>query len=354
MAWAKPQFSRSQVDDAGDALCGSVTRSTRADALVVVGNWRSSHAYPLLATRITLGTRAKRVDKNALIAQRLKRLPSLEAKLKRFGSMKLSQMQDIGGCRAVLRSVRAVDELVRAYAKSVAKNPRRVRFVKKYDYIANPKTDGYRSVHLIYKYRSSARKHAVYNGLRIEIQIRSKLQHIWATAVETVSIFTGQALKSNVGDERWKRFFKLMGSALALKENRPTVPGTPGPDELRAELRVLAEELQVEPILRGWGAAVSVLTERMTDAHAYIILLEPRTKEVLVQGFGKDEMAGATDEYLSIETQRPGVQAVLVSVDSMAALKKAYPSFYLDTDAFIDEVRSVVGNAENIAIPSGQ
>jgi len=40
----------------------------------------------------------------------------------------------------------------------------------------------------------------------IEIQIRSKLQHIWATAVETVGFFTGQAIKSNEGEKEWNDF----------------------------------------------------------------------------------------------------------------------------------------------------
>jgi len=71
--------------------------------------------------------------------------------------MALSQMQDLGGARAVLRHHLNVDELVDLYETASAKNPQgRAEFVKKYDYIRNPKNDGYRSVHLIYKYRSAA------------------------------------------------------------------------------------------------------------------------------------------------------------------------------------------------------
>lgn len=260
VAWATPQFTRTQVDAAGDVLVGGAPGPQLENALAIINNWRSSHAYPLHATKMTLKDRSKRVDRAALVAQRLKRLSSIDAKLRRFGEMKLSRMHDIGGCRAVLRNVREVDELVGAYEKSMAKNPKRAVLVRKYDYVTKPKDDGYRSVHLVYRYRSTSLKHSAYNGLRIEIQIRSKLQHVWATAVETVDIFTGQALKSNVGDEEWKRFFKLMGSAIAVKEKRPVVPGIPAGDELRAELQALAQGLQIETMLRGWGTAVSVLT----------------------------------------------------------------------------------------------
>jgi len=60
----------------------------------------------------------------------------------------------------------------------------------------------------------------------IEIQIRTLLQHAWATAVETVGTFINMPLKSSLGDEGWLRFFALMGSAMAIAEGKSTVPGT--------------------------------------------------------------------------------------------------------------------------------
>src|SRR5260370_41876111 len=162
--------------------------------------------------------------------------------------MKLSQMQDIAGCRAVMPTVRDVEKLVARYEISNAKNPSgRPEFVKKYDYIAQPKKDGYRSVHFVYKYRTTSKHLEDFNGLRIEVQLRSQLQHAWATAVETVSTFTGQALKSNVGSDECKRFFALMGSAIALRERKPLGPDTPTDEhKVIAELRQLTTQLQLD------------------------------------------------------------------------------------------------------------
>jgi ppGpp synthetase/RelA/SpoT-type nucleotidyltranferase len=42
--------------------------------------------------------RAKRVSNVAIVAQRLKRFESIASKLVREPNMKLSQMQDLGGC----------------------------------------------------------------------------------------------------------------------------------------------------------------------------------------------------------------------------------------------------------------
>ena len=75
---------------------------------------------------------------------------------------------------------------------------------------------------LIYKYKNN--QHPQYDGLRLELQIRTKLQHIWATAVETMGTFLGQALKSRQGDKAWIDFFAETSSAFALMENCNPLP----------------------------------------------------------------------------------------------------------------------------------
>jgi ppGpp synthetase/RelA/SpoT-type nucleotidyltranferase len=70
------------------------------------------------------------------------------------------------------------------------------------DYIQNPKPDGYRSIHLIFRYVGTAPNNA-WDRLRVEMQLRSQHQHAWATALEAVDIFTKQALKANQGDVNW-------------------------------------------------------------------------------------------------------------------------------------------------------
>jgi hypothetical protein len=61
---------------------------------------------------------------------------------------------------------------------------------------------------------------------------------------------------------------------------------------------------------------------------------------------GYDELQRATDDYLQIEKENvsnPATQAVLVSVDSVAGLRSAYPNFYLDTRMFLKMVRETIG-----------
>jgi hypothetical protein len=73
--------------------------------------------------RMTLTHRARRIDSRVIVAKRLQRLWSIAQKLERNANMALSQMQDIGGCRAVLRTVGQVEKRARLYERSVARNP---------------------------------------------------------------------------------------------------------------------------------------------------------------------------------------------------------------------------------------
>jgi len=106
------------------------------------------------------------------------------------------------------------------------------------DYIRDTKEDGYRSIHIIYRYNSDKEGKKDYNKLLIEIQIRSKLQHLWATAIETVDFFTRQAIKHNEGEKEWKDFFKIVSSAFAKMEDCPIIPNTQDDEkELYAEIK---------------------------------------------------------------------------------------------------------------------
>jgi hypothetical protein len=349
MAFAIPQYTREEINHAGDCLIAEekvIWIANHDHMLAIINNWRSSHAFPLQSFKMTLLVRAKKVDSKAIVAQRLKRLPSIELKLRRFKDMRLSQMQDLGGCRAVVANIRRLRSLMKLYEQGRSKNPtKRHEFVHDKDYILCPKDDGYRGVHLIYRYKSTSQKHRIYNGLKIEIQLRSRLQHAWATAVETVSLFTGQALKSSGGEAEWRRFFALMSSAIALREKQPLVPGTPiEKAKLLEELRRLTRKLNVQKALRGWTYALKRLpAKNVTNAVAFLVVLDLKAWTLNTTGFKKEELGKASEAYLAVEkAANPDVHAVLVSLESAHAMRSAYPNYYLDATTFINALEFAI------------
>ncbi len=344
MAWAKPEYTREKVNAAGKTLISGPTQKLSMDeAFLIINNWRTSHNFPLNTFQARLRRLSKEIDPNSIVAQRIKRISSIQHKLERFEAMKLSQIQDIGGCRAILNNVTDVDSLVQIYLYKESRGVKH-KIATEDDYIAKPKDSGYRGVHLVYKYQSD--KSQDYKDMKIEIQIRTILQHAWATAVETVGTFIKQSLKSSQGEEDWLRFFALMGSAMAMREERPTIPNTPTTfRELQKDIIALEDKLDVEGHLSTFRDSLSVFDEdRLTsDAHYYLLELDVTSRRVLIKGYKQNELLKASDEYLSLERRIVGsnTDAVLVSADSLEKLRLAYPNYYLDTDLFLEAVKEV-------------
>jgi ppGpp synthetase/RelA/SpoT-type nucleotidyltranferase len=358
MAWATPQHSRNQVDKAGKFVTefsrdqeffhNTDNQSSEYQKyLSIVNNWRSSHSYPLNTFQVTLRRKAKNINNDSIIAQRIKRLDSIRQKLERQ-TTQLSQMQDIGGCRAVMPSQRDVEKLAHEYIQ----RSRASRFIHdlkwQKNYIEDPKADGYRSYHLIYAYKGE-NKYSVYDNLRIEIQIRSRLQHAWATAVEAVGIFTRQALKSNQGNKDWLRFFSLMGSMIAIKEKTAPVPATPSKQtELKKEIFFLENHLKALDVLKAYQTAINYTNKKdlsLRNSKYFLLKLDFEQRRLFVKGFSASQSQEANDSYTMQESDRGADQSsqlVLVSVDSIESLKKAYPNYFLDTTRFYNILKEAV------------
>ena len=187
--------------------------------------------------------------------------------------------------------------------------------------------------------------------MRIEIQLRSRLQHAWAAAVETVGTFSGQALKSSEGDEGWLRFFALMGSEIAFSEGCPLVPDTAeSRDLLRRELAAAAAALDAVARLEGYRQALKVLEGHVRNGRAeyFHIVAESwpdGTARVRWNEYASDEREEAIRAFEEVEAaivHFPGAETVLVRVASVDALRSAYPSYFADTRAFVAELEKAI------------
>ncbi len=334
-------YSKSQVNKAGEIL-------TKEDysfqemlwAFEVVNNWRSCHAYPINTFQATLRKKLNSIDTNSLVAQRLKRMPSIIGKLKRFDSMQLSRMQDLGGLRAVVSNIKKVRELEMNYKKNRFKH----RLVSTKDYISFPKKSGYRGVHLVYKYENDSAPQ--YNGLYIELQIRSKLQHIWATAVETIGTFLDYALKASDGPGEWLNFFSLAGSAFAHLENTCPVPGyeTKSRENTFKETLSEAKRLCIYEQLKAFSIAAEKIYMDKKIGSYHIIILDLEKKIVAVRSYPQKHLELANKEYAKFEkriSMGEKLQVVLVSAGHIENLRRAYPNYFLDAREFISQLKRI-------------
>lgn len=339
-------YSKSQINRAGEIIANpeKVSFSDYSQAVEIVDKWRASHGYPMNTFRSTLTAKTIRY-KNRLVAQRLKRFPTIADKLHRYPTMQLSRMQDIGGVRAVVRNISDLRDLVSQYEKTRFQHER----VAIHDYVDSPRgEDGYRSIHLVYKYSNNLENAKQYNGLRIEVQLRTKLQHNWATAVETMGTIIRQSLKTRGGEKKWLNFFALVSSAFAHIEGTPLVPGYDNlsmKETFRA-VKSAEKRLHVIDRLEGMRVVVNHLNTNDNGRYYHLIVLRSLEHRVNISSFRRDEYARAALELAKAEHEAKKlngtIDPVLVAVSDLKSLKKAYPNYFLDVDDFLKQVRKIV------------
>ncbi|MCZ8095790.1 MAG: RelA/SpoT domain-containing protein [Acidovorax sp.] len=345
MAFPKPTYSRTQVQRAGELL---VSANPTADlekwleAFQILSNWRACHGYPINTFQATLRNKLDKIDKKALVAQRLKRTPSILRKLERFPGMSLSRMQDIGGLRAVVGTLSQLKKLHESYKKIGFSH----KLVSEYNYVENPKSSGYRSIHLVYKYK--LRKESPYDGLQLELQLRTRLQHAWATAVETVGTFLEHSLKSSEGPDEWLNFFSLISSAFAYQEKTALVSGYEHLSKEQTFQKTAAEakRLGIVDMLTGYSSALKAIPSGKAKSAYYLVELElsGENRRVNIIPFSLERLEEANAMYTLIEqqvAQGKASQVVLVSAGSIDSLKKAYPNYFLDTHEFLQQLSKI-------------
>ncbi|MFZ5522094.1 MAG: RelA/SpoT domain-containing protein [Pseudomonadota bacterium] len=347
MAFARLLFTKGQVNKAGEILVSprKYKREEFGWANQVLANWRACHLYPINTFQALLRQKLKSIDPDALVAQRLKRAPSILLKLERFEGMKLARMQDIGGLRAVVSSMAKLRKLEAAYRQATFKH----QLVSSKDYIDSPKPDGYRGIHLIYRYSNP--RAPEYEGLALELQLRTRLQHAWATAVETMSTFLGQALKSGQGEKQWRDFFAAASAALATVEKCPSVPGFENlsQSQIIQKLAQAEKELQVLHKLSGFAVAADRITQERGQGAYHLVILDSKARTVSIRPFPQTRLDDANREYAEVELRAKNgetIEAVLVSAGPVDALRKAYPNYFLDTQAFVKQITKLIQSAK--------
>jgi putative GTP pyrophosphokinase len=119
-------------------------------------------------------------------------------------SIRLSQMQDIAGCRVIVSDINEQEgtvDTIKSMFEKVGVVDRRQK-----------PSHGYRAVHII----------ANIDGKLIEIQVRTRLQHLWAENVEKTSDFFGMGLKYGTGSKELLSNFSAFSKQIFVCENLET------------------------------------------------------------------------------------------------------------------------------------
>ncbi len=237
---------------------------------------------------------------------------------------KLQRLQDIGGCRAIVTDINKVYELRDNITKKFSNHI----LVKENDYIKEIKDSGYRSIHLIYKYQ--AKIHTDFNKHLIEIQIRTKLQHAWATSVEILGTYLNEPLKSSQGNQEVLDLLKKISLLFSCTENNQQSFTIQAMESLRKTIKKDLTSLDIITQLRAFSVTTnSITTIKKKDNTGYTLLyLDTEKMVVKIRGFKKEEQEEAIAEYIKLEKESKNPNSdniVLVSTESAYNLKKNLP-----------------------------
>lgn len=140
----------------------------------------------------------------ASVAERtIKSSRSIADKLARMPETKLNRMQDIVGCRIIVLGTRAQDTVLSHLAKIFSK-------IDVKDRRESP-ANGYRALHAVIRS----------DQMRYEVQIRSALQHLWATNVELLISKYGIGVKYGEGPKEVQLKLVEFSEAIAAYEAGP-------------------------------------------------------------------------------------------------------------------------------------
>lgn len=164
------RFSKSEIDRLGERIRAS-DELARAD-LEALQAWRGEREAALIHVERTLTALGFHTT------SRLKTHNTIVEKLRRERSLDLSRVQDIAGCRIVVRGGRSEQdqtvEQITGYFPASRVIDRRVK-----------PSSGYRAVHLV----------VTVDGWPVEIQVRTALQDAWAQVFEQFADMYGRPLR---------------------------------------------------------------------------------------------------------------------------------------------------------------
>lgn len=376
------EYSRNDIKKAGKRL---IENNKDEKALNILSAWRKDHSYPLELAEKLLKEISLDIEKDAIFAKRLKRTDSIIKKLGRFKSseiknrqMQLTTMNDIGGCRVIFSNMKKVQKLVRFLTKSKD-------FSIRNNYIEKPKDDGYKSIHLVGQFPN------IHGELRkIELQIRTRTQHSWATALEIVDLFTDQSIKtSQIKDTNWSDFFKYCSLQFTYLEKNIFLNSgnrkfnfqnylsefSRNKDKMDFslfKLYSLSKKLDIikkfelfSKSLDKTATHLQLINDKNGNSEGYILIEITKTKDVFSKKsnskneffqlkssyFSVEEIDKATKEYLSAEKQilfGNTYVAALISSNSIKDIGVAYPNYFADSTTFIENVVTLQKSYEKI------
>ncbi|PZO91682.1 MAG: (p)ppGpp synthetase [Sphingomonas sanxanigenens] len=321
-------LSKSRIDKAGRSLAHPAELTMEIMELEEdFDEYRISHLEPLSLTTLELQSWLHGYGGGYYIAQRVKRKPQILRKLRRL-SVRLTQLQDIGGCRIIVEKNEDVDRLIAFIKENVSKfDSFSVKRVTDYREKGRDET-GYRSAHLLLE-RS---------GRSLELQIRSRIQHYWAESVERTSVIYGKYLKEQEGDPIVIEYFQHLSDVFyEIESGRdPSVQSKVKLDKMREKAQNIIYESDRNRIFDSSVNEDIVRTLTNTqgsegDLINWIMVFNWNSGDFVTWDIVGREAESAKAKYTQYESQfssDDGFEVVMIGSSDIATVRQTHSHYF--------------------------
>lgn len=318
-------MTKGEIDRLGQRIQSS--KDVSIEDLNMLQEYRQSFQEAVASVFSFVLEVARKIDKQCIVTFRIKRIDTIVKKLKRFeensyGRMALSRMWDIAGCRCILYAPQ--DEKLYSLLEKIREEygPD----CKVNDYVISPKSSGYRSIHVYVKDKQSQKP--------IEIQIRNRNQHNWATLVEIVDLFYETQIKEFGATSSLGRFLYLYSSASSLSDNDFS-------EMLKTERKMKVFE-RMSLVLTGNYLHIrrQWITQTRGGNNYFVIIANKKGSQI----FSYPSFKEAESAYYSMYLANDDSNIVLTHLSSpiFEQISMAYSNYMLAMHAFFDDYRIMV------------
>lgn len=322
--------SKSRIDKAGRLLSSQIDELTEEHLELedIFDKYREFHLAPLTHLTSTIQNVLTKRGDQYYIAQRLKRKPQILRKLKRL-SVRLTQLQDIGGLRVIFETNDQADRFALAIDEHL-ENDERFNLLRTTDYRPYGRDDsGYRALHKIIKH----------GELHLELQIRSRAQHYWSESVERTSVFYGKRLKEGEGSSVVILYFKNLSSLFGQIErgHKASVESVAMLERLRSKSEQLIRRDGHAHLMDGFvneDVIKTMLQKEKSNPgrfNNWILVFDWSTASFITWEVASRDSEIAVSQYVRYEKEFPedkNFEVVLVGSSDISTVQKTHSHYF--------------------------
>lgn len=286
-----------------------------------------------------------------MTASRNKRIETIISKLCRPEKPKLDRIHDIAGTRIIFENIKSLEDYI-----DILENTELVNFKEKinedknwYNYIKNPKSDGYRSIHKVFYYSSNIpystlnEKRFNLENKKIELQLRTRLQHIWATTVEIYDIINKSNIKTGTHNKLETKeglFFKKCSLVFEGIESNDV-------EKIKININEIFRDKDLVEIynrLKGIKNIKNIQLPKTLGSDEVFILITDLNKGKTtffttdpIEKNDKQDTFLINASYRRLEEKNTKGEYILLllTLGDIKKLKNVYPNYFLNTNKFI-------------------